>query len=192
MSEGNRQSGLSAIDIVVTIVFVALVLAMAVPAVDSTSSGSRDAKRLLGTIERLEDGCARHFADTKRVALELAPPELGHRFNQARYHHLSRKQTYAGWDGPYLEHPVTMLDNPFGAKVQLLTSLGDAPANGFSVGGEELDGRGQYVVFDGVPREVAETIDRHIDGESSDDWANRGRVEFDGGELCVMLMSVAR
>lgn len=192
MNNRLQQSGLSAIDILVTVVFVALILAMAVPAVDSNSAESRDAKRLLGTIERLEDGCLRHYADTERVALEVAPPSLGHHYNEARYHHLSKEQSYDGWAGPYIDHPVTKLDNPFGSRVRLLTSLDDAPANGFSVRGGDLTGRGQYVVFDGVPRDVAERIDQHIDGEESGAWSATGRVEYSetDGELCVMLMSL--
>lgn len=188
----RKQQGLSGIDILVTIVFVTLILIVAVPAVDASSEESRDARTLVATIERIQGAVLRHHADTKRPALEMAAPSVDHHHNERRFHHLSKAQDYDGWAGPYLDHPVTLLDNPYGGRVHLLPGLGDAPDGGFVIGGEECNGRGQCLILGDVPESVAQRIDRHLDGEDARGWNTEGRVEYDKstGDLYVMLMRI--
>ncbi|MEE9393667.1 MAG: hypothetical protein V3W41_14285 [Planctomycetota bacterium] len=169
-----------------------LVLAVAFPAAGKIR-GDRRVAELIDTTRTLETACRQHYADTKTFALEFSPSRTG-QYSSPRYHQLSMSPGTSGWRGPYLEQPLSSEDNPFGGAVYLQNKLGADPARGFKLRSSTpsaplRDGPGQYIVFYGVPKEIALAVNERLDGDDQE-WQEQGRVEWQpsgGGALIIKL-----
>lgn len=176
-----------------------IVAVVATPAMDEIVEDGKSLK-VLRLYERLSAACGRHKEDTGRLASEFSSSSQSDRRNLKMYHQLSTKQLYAGWNGPYIQMPVSPADNPFGGKVELHNNLSTSPALGFELkDGKLAHEAGQYLVLTQIPEEVARRLERHIDfvdgedRELSPDWRTKGRVEYtndDGGTLSLFILNV--
>ncbi|MEZ6196909.1 MAG: hypothetical protein R3F20_14465 [Planctomycetota bacterium] len=195
----KAQAGISIIEILIAVSVLLLILAVGIPAADRIRSDSQVGD-VLATVERLSEACERHHRDTGRMAVEFSPTKNGEAYSDPRYHSLSISQSRPGWKGPYLARPVGLEDNPFGGPVYLQNNLSASPANGFRLAGsqgETTEGPGQFVVFYGVPEEIARLIDAQLDKgfADSEDWKTTGSVEWTdsgSGGLSIFLMERVR
>ncbi|MFT7619864.1 MAG: hypothetical protein ACI97A_003521 [Planctomycetota bacterium] len=156
--------------------------------------------KILRLYERLSVACAKHHKDTGKVASEFASSSESDRRNLKMYHQLSVKQLYSGWQGPYIQTPISQSDNPFGGSVELHNNLSTHPALGFELAdGTTAHEGGQYLVLTNIPEEVAERLDRHLDSSLANgdkltaDWETKGRVEYsqeNGGTLSLFILNV--
>ena len=185
MSAARKPSKIAAICIPIAV--VSIVMVVATPAIDDLDQQS-EVRNITRLIDRVELAARRYNADTGLHASECAAPSADHEFMASRYHELSVKQLHEGWKGPYLDHPLSIADNPYRKSLELRRDLESAPAQGFLIGDTDNGrGRGQYLAIEGVPREVAQLINAHYDGDENRDWTRHGRVEWIDGMLSVFL-----
>ncbi|MCB9832739.1 MAG: hypothetical protein H6807_09715 [Planctomycetes bacterium] len=173
--------------------FLALVVLVATPSYENVLEEDR-ALAVKDLVTRVEAACRRHHQDTGKLALEYAARNEEDSYNAKRYHHLATAQLYAGWQGPYLDLPLSQADNPWGGTVELRDNLSTHPALGFELAGGKLaHERGQYLLLTGVPEASARIVERVFDGEPGESWADSGRVEYvvdDGGTLSIFLLAL--
>jgi GTP:adenosylcobinamide-phosphate guanylyltransferase len=106
---------------------------------------------------------------------------------------LSVTQTTPNWKGPYLTHPLTDGDNPYGGIIRLYDDFNAGPVTpvGFDLVGRGSDtatGAGQYLLLTEVPESLGLEIDRQIDRGIDGDWRVTGRCEWQNNALLVFLM----
>ena len=189
MKRASRaHAGFTLIEVIVVIAVITLLAGVVVPMVASYSNEGRVAK-ILSIIDAVRSGAQRHYVDTGRMATEYS----GSTYTQDRFHELSRTQKYSGWKGPYIDHPLTQGDHPFGGQIYMYENLVGGPArpNGFvltGTGGSTTTGSGQFVGFSAVPEDVAKKVDAALDRNIPGDWKSFGRVEYVNGYVCVYLL----
>ena len=160
-------AGFSIIEVLIALSVLVLILSVGVPAADRIRNGGR-AGAIYDTVDRLQEACERHFADTGKMGVEFSPTENGESYSAPRYHTLSIASRHAGWKGPYLARPLNVSDNPYGGPVYLQNNLSSSPANGFRLAGAKgpkSEGPGQFVVFYGVPEDVARDLWAAVEGD---------------------------
>ena len=189
----TRDEGFTLMELVVAIVIMTLLAGIAIPAFNSLQDDAKVAK-LLAIVDAARTACQKHYADTSRFAVEYSNSET------ASYHELFQKQTYAGWKGPYLDHPFGKTDNPFKGLVYIArTFTTNAPwqlsGNGFRLSGASgplTTGKGNYICFTNVPEARGKDIDDELDGGMSGDWKVTGRVQWSSdhsGTVKIYLLS---
>lgn len=191
----RSMAGFSIIEVLIALAVLVLILAVGVPAADRIRNGGRVAE-IYDTVDRLREACERHYADTGKMGVEFSPTNSGEAYSAPRYHTLSIASRHVGWKGPYLARPLSLADNPFGGCVYLQNNLSSSPANGFrlsGVKGPKTEGPGQFVIFYGVPEEIAREIDARLDADlqGAEEWRSTGRVEWTqggAGGLVIYLM----
>lgn len=184
------ERGMNLIEIVIVVSVLAMVAGLLAPAV---SNAMQDAKatKIVAVGDALKKACAKHRADTGKYAIEYS----GSSYTSGTYHQLSLNQGTPGWSGPYLDHPLSTGDNPFGGFAYLYVNLtgGSAAPDGFDPtgsGSTVVRGDGQFVAFSSVPEDVAQLVDEAWDPNIPGDWKSRGRVEYNssnGGTLMMLL-----
>ena len=192
MKTGKRR-GFTLVEIIVVVAVLVLLAAIVIPSVGSVGTDAKAAK-ILSIVDSLKKAVTMHYTDTGRLAIEYS----GSNYASSDYHQLSLSQSYSGWNGPYIDHPLTTGDNPFGGFVLLYSDLtgGSAKPNGFDLTGSgtaSATGSGQFVAFSNVPESVAETIDDALDNGIPGDWETTGRVEYssdNNGTVMIFLMDV--
>jgi len=173
-----RRGGFSLLEIIIAIAIIAILVG--VVGYRSGSAIQRgQASRLLQLVKSLEKACATHYADTGQYPREYEVTSA------AGNRRLTSAQTYAGWQGPYIERPFADDDtNPFGR-----TRLYNNPQQGNWIPGFDMDGDGTadytgsgcLLYFRGLPQEVAQSIDQALDGGIPGDWFTTGRVVWQQG-----------
>ncbi len=175
-----------------------IVAVVATPTMDEIVEDGKSLQ-VLRVFERTSRACTKHYKDTGRMATEFASASESDRYALKRYHQLSAKQLYKGWDGPYIQVPITQADNPYGGTVELHNNLSTHPALGFELAGGTLaHEEGQYLVFTRIPEEVAQRLDRHLDMDAASEsealdpqWKTKGRVEYtreNNGTLSLFIL----
>lgn len=185
--------------VIASSVFI-IVAVVATPAMDEIVEDGKSLK-VLRLYERLSIACTQHHQDTGKLASEFSSSSESDRRNLKMYHQLSLNQLYAGWQGPYIQTPISQADNPFGGKVELHNNLSTYPALGFELSdGTLAHEEGQYIVMTGIPAEVARRLERHLDAVPEDseslpeNWRTTGRVEYtkdDQGTLSLFILNVS-
>jgi prepilin-type N-terminal cleavage/methylation domain-containing protein len=192
MRTEQKAGGFTLIEVVVVLAVVVLLAGLVVPGPGATSKDERIAQ-LLALTDRVREEAHRHFNDTGTLATEYT----GDTFTKSRYHQLSMPQPTDGWEGPYLDRPLSRDDNPFGGFAYLydnLTGGGAAKPHGFCLTGDDcrtVDGMGQFLALSMIPRDVARRIDSRIDGGITGNWLSTGRVEWNshnGGTIMIYLL----
>ncbi len=198
MSRMNRIKQAVVQGSIATSIFVVVAI-VATPTMDEIIEDGKSLK-VLRLFERVSGACTRHYKDTGKAATEYSSSSESDRHNLKMYHHLSKEQFYSGWNGPYIQVPLSQADNPFGGVVQIHNNLSTHPALGFELDGGVLAHEdGQYLVLTQIPQDVAERLDRHLDQKGDDktsmspDWKTKGRVEYtsaDGGTLSLFILNI--
>lgn len=181
----------STLNVLLALTVLSVTFGAAVPALESRRLGERvDATLRLS--DRVQEACRRHRDDAGILAIEVAAADAGAAETTASFHRLAMHQSYAGWQGPYLDHPLSLAENPFGGGLHLRSDWGQIADLGFDL---DRAGFGQFLVLEGVPEGSARQIDERIDhsGVSATTlsvWQRHGRVAWtpDGdGRLLIDL-----
>ncbi|MEZ6196910.1 MAG: hypothetical protein R3F20_14470 [Planctomycetota bacterium] len=167
-----------------------LIIGAAVPAA-RRGEIMEQADATIDLIETVERGAQRHRADTGALAIEIAAPDANSAYVGATFHRLGMRQSYPGWNGPYLPHPLTMAHNPFGGSIALRSRPEDVTPMGFAL--EGAGPFGQYLVLDEIPRNVARLVELRFDGEATDadglrNWSGSGRVRWNESDSRLLVI----
>ena len=191
----RSEQGLSLTEVLITVSFTVIILSVAVPSVGKIRDGGR-AEAIMAIAKDMGQAAESYYQDTGKLAIEFTASPDGDSYTHPRFHQLSMPQELAGWNGPYLEQPLVVTQNPYNSSIYLLSDLSAPPAHGFRLkrGDASLTkGKGQYIVFHGVPKRVARSIDSRLDktAKNTSGWKEKGRVEWapgGGGTLSILLL----
>ena len=183
--------GFTLVELLIVIVIIGLLAAVIAPNVSSATDDAK-AARIMATVDVLRSGVSTHYMHTGRGALEYGGPS----WTQVNQHQLSMPQTTSGWKGPYIDHPLSHADNPFGGNVLVYTSFSSGRAGGgfdlLGGGSNTVTGNGQHVEFHSVPEAIAQLVNDTLDADIAGDWKTTGRVEWasSGSALVVFLTDI--
>jgi prepilin-type N-terminal cleavage/methylation domain-containing protein len=188
MDNIKKGKGFSLIEIIVAVSILVVLAGIAIPVIASQVNKAK-AGKILRLAETLRSACERYKGDTGTYGREYttSTSAINHRFSIAQ-------TSVPGWDGPYIDHPLTQADNPFGGDVYVYSDLtgtgsGVRP-NGFSLTGSGSNthtGQGNFLGMKDIPQDVAEMVDEALDRGLPGNWQNRGRVEYSGTRLAIYL-----
>ncbi len=188
-SPAARRQAFTLLEILIVVIIIGILAALVIPQI---SGAAEDAKvsKVLAVVDTLRAASESHYADTSALAAEYS--DSTNEFERE----LSIKQSAPVWKGPYLAHPLTNGDNPFGGVVRLHKSFTDGPVNpvGFDLIGRGTDtvtGAGQYVAFTNVGETAAKTVNDALDKGIGGNWRSSGRVEWSKDTLMIFVMDVA-
>ncbi len=160
-------------EIIVILAILILLIGLAVPH-QEPGKKAPEVETILELVNTLTRAATQHHADTGRCAREYS----GANFQGREFHQLSCPQGYPGWNGPYIDHPLSFHDNPFGSYVNLYKCLDEGGTNKPRVQGNSSAGR-QYIAFGSIPEEVARNVDEILDRDMEPgDWKTSGRVRY--------------
>ncbi len=190
-----RKRGSRLTEVFITMALAAIFIVVAVPSVGKFND-QQHAEKIIDLAEQLSEASLQFRKDVGRGAIEFTSSQDGQSYSHPKFHELSMPQSIQGWRGPYLSTPLARDHNPFGTAIYVQNSLSASPAHGFSLHGltgTESQGDGQFVVFHGIPKRVAEHVDNILDKKtkSNRNWHRVGRVEWapgGGGSLSICLL----
>jgi prepilin-type N-terminal cleavage/methylation domain-containing protein len=188
MKNIERGKGFSLIEIIVAVSILVVLAGIAIPVVASQVNKAK-AGKILALVETLRSACERYKGDTGQYTREYTTS------TSATNHRLSIAQSsIPGWDGPYIDHPLTQSDNPFGGDVYIYEDLDGTGSgvrpNGFSLVGSGANthtGQGNFLGLSNIPQDVAEMVNDALDRGTPGEWQHRGRVEFSRNQLAIYL-----
>ncbi|MFH2003020.1 MAG: prepilin-type N-terminal cleavage/methylation domain-containing protein [Planctomycetota bacterium] len=181
----HQKRGFSLIEIIVAVSILVILAGIAIPAI-STQVERAKVGKLVALVDTLGKACAQYNVDTSGYATEYS----GSTYTASNYHTLSLIQTTNGWEGPYIDHPITTADNPFNGNIYLYNNLSGALDSGFDINGSGAnthEGSGNYVRFYGLPEDAAIRLDAAFDKDIPGDWMETGRVKYGGGVVYVYI-----
>ncbi|MEM9415925.1 MAG: prepilin-type N-terminal cleavage/methylation domain-containing protein [Planctomycetota bacterium] len=185
----RRRNGFSLIEIMIVVVVMGILAALIVPQFSKAADKAK-AARIVATADALKSACTRYYTDTGTLALEYGSDS----YATATHHRLSMDQSTSGWNGPYLDDPMTKAENPFGTYAYLYATIHSSAGGGFDLTGSGTDTHttGNSLLLNNVPEEAAEQVDAMIDGGGvgGGDWKTTGRVEWtSSGQLVILIFS---
>lgn len=142
--------------------------------------------KIINLISTLKTACALHHADTGNFAYEYSGYGNSHR-------KLSGNQTTTGWDGPYIEAPLTHKQNPYNGSMHLYNSVtANSWLTGFDIDGDgnnDVTSSGNMLWMSNVPEDAAQSINDSIDAGIPGTWSSTGRVRYNSSSkhLYVLL-----
>jgi prepilin-type N-terminal cleavage/methylation domain-containing protein len=169
----RRNAGFSLLEIVIALAVIAMIVGVvAIRSGGVINKGK--ATRVVQLIDTLKKAAAQYHADTNRFAIERMNGNLANR-------DLSGTQTVAGWQGPYLESPLTAGMHPSSGTMHLFDT---SVVNGNT--GFDIDGNGVLDVTDScntlwlnnVTQVDAQAIDTVFDKGIAGNWYDSGRVKW--------------
>lgn len=185
MSDSRRASFMPAL---IGLAFLSLLAGAAVPAARQSNDAGQ-ARKIVALAERVEGAAQRHQRDTGRLAIEIAAETPDDVAVASSFHRLGQRQRYPGWQGPYLDHPLTLADSPVERVVAVLSRDADLRSRGFSVNAES--GFGQYLVMEGISRHTAHLVERRLDPGVEEDptaWRRQGRVQWQEEKESLLII----
>lgn len=165
----QRKSGFTLLEIVIVVAIVTLLAGVLIPGVRSHIDSGR-AARIVTMVDNMKSACLRFYTDVGRFPVEDsgAPDAM---FMDAPHHELSMDQTVAGWDGPYLDHLLSVNDNPSKQSISLST---------------DIDGT-LHLQLMGLSQSVAQLVNDRIDTPEVN-WQTDGLVTFVSDRLRIRLL----
>lgn len=180
-----KRSAFTLLELLIVILILFILAAIVAP---QLTGAAEDAKvgKILAVTDAVRTAVQSYYNDTGALPRENSASTA------TNQHHLGLPQTIANWRGPYLDHPLTNSDNPFGNRVQVLQTFAGDAGGGFDLmgsGSDTVTGNGSYIVFRGVPQTAAQQVDQALDGGVGGSWQTTGRVEWTNNQrLCIFLM----
>jgi prepilin-type N-terminal cleavage/methylation domain-containing protein len=183
----HRSSGFTLVELIVVVAIISLLAVTLIPRVGGLTDRAKVAK-VLAVYDSLKMACDLHYADTSRYAYELLPTYSG-----ASYHQLSQNQGYGGWNGPYIDGPITFSDNPTKGWPAVSDNLDRWYCGGFDLDRDDIaerSGAGNFLHFERFPESLAQEIDAQVDGPGPGNWRTTGKVEWHshwGGTIQIYM-----
>jgi len=188
MKKHRTDVGFSLIEVIVAVSILVILAGIAIPVVSKQVEKAKSGN-ILTLADTLRSACERYKSDTGEYATEYSEKS----YTASKYHQLSLKQTSpTGWDGPYIDHPLTRGDNPYDGECYMYANLtgGSIKPNGFDLTGSGTvthTGDGNFIGFAGIPESVAEKVDKAFDESVPGNWKTTGRVEYSSGKLAIYV-----
>lgn len=185
----RRPSGFTLLEILIVVVVIAILAAVVIPQMSNAAENAKVSK-VLQVADSIRTATQAHYADTGKLAREFSNS------SDDAERQLSVPQSRPSWNGPYLTHPLTDGDNPYGGIVRVYDDFAAGPVHpvGFDLVGRGSDtatGAGQWVMFTLISESVAREIDAALDRGVGGDWRTSGRVEWQNDTLLIFLMDIA-
>lgn len=181
----KTEKGFTLIEVIMMIAILAAMVGIAVPLAGNLVR-SANANQILKLSDILKGACNRYWVDMGVPAANAGnlSVQVGAGWNPT---------TASGWDGPYVDHPLSVKDNPTGAAIDI--ALFNA-AGTYSIQGNAIN-RGNELVVNGVDDALALMIDAELDVpaaaglQNEAGWQSLGRVEYDANtdQLRIFLLS---
>lgn len=180
----HRSGGFSLLEIVIALA----VIAMIVGVVAMRSGGvinKGKTSRILQLVDTLKKASAQYHADTDQMPWEYAGSAAVNR-------KLSGTQTIAGWQGPYLESPLTTAMNPSAGSINMYAAANIQGNAGFDLDGDatnEVTTSGCTLWMSGISQTDAQAIDTAFDKGLAGNWYDTGRVKWNSSNnYCWILV----
>lgn len=172
------------LEILIVVVIIGILAALIAPQLSGAADDAKVAK-ILAVCDAVRAAQQGHYNDTGQLGVEDSNS------TNANQHLLSLTQTTTGWKGPYLDHPITVADNPFNGRVRVLNTFGGDAGGGFDLMGSGTDtvtGAGAYMVFYNVPQAAAQVANDIIDTGIGGTWSSTGRVEWTTNNRLIIFL----
>lgn len=184
----HRRSGFSLIELVITMTIMAILVGV-VSLRSGALTGKAQATKVAETVNAYKTACTMYFGDTGQSPIEYTG------YAGATYHRLSQDPSITGWNGPYLERPISAAENPTNSTVHLYNTAVYANSDGFDIDGDGTAdvaanaANTNVLAFWGMTPELAKAIDTVIDKSAAgSSWQNSGYVEFNGTNHVTILV----
>ncbi len=178
----NRKSGFSLIELVIAMA----ILAILVGVVSMRSGNLLDRSK----VTKITQAC-----DAIKTAAVLFHTDTG----RYPYHTTAASRqlvvdTYAGWDGPYIDDADLSRNNPFGVMYVDNNHDGFGRVTGWDLDGdgtEETTGSCTVIYLSGITAEMADKLDNHYDnnmaGTGGATWDKAGRFQYVAANLSGVI-----
>ena len=187
VSPNRARAGFSLIELVITMTIMAILVGV-VSMRSGTVTDKARASKIMAVTETFRTACEMYYSDTAASPYEYSG------YQGASNHRLSMDPGVSGWQGPYINSPITRSQNPVGSTVHLYNRLvsGYTNTNGIDVDGDgtadyAADAPGNILVFWGIPEGLAEMVDQSFDRDLPGDWKDAGDVEWASNRLTVVV-----
>jgi general secretion pathway protein G len=183
-----QYSAFTLLEILIVVIVIGILAALIIPQL-SEAAGDAKVSRLIQLVDTTRTAVQAHHADTGKLAREFSNSK------DTLEHQLSINQEYHNWNGPYLDRPLSSVENPFGGIVRIYDRFDEGPAHpvGFDLIGRGTDtatGAGQYLLITEINELVAREIDTILDRGMSGDWRSTGRCEWANNSAMIFLMDL--
>jgi len=179
--------GFSLLELAVVLGVIGLLVGLLVPGVTGSLREGR-AARIVDLYGKLARASQAYFTDTERLPIELGT--AGDPSPSA--HHLCFAQNFAGWNGPYLEAPLTPA-TARGGRVLLLDRTDSAlyATGPFDLLGDGnlTAGRASVLLLSAIEEGLAKRVDSALDRGLPGPWESTGRVKYGAGELQILVFT---
>ena len=161
------------IELVLVIAIMSVLVATMIPIINETRKDAQ-VSDILRLTDSLKLACRQYYSDTGTYAIETsgAPP------SNPFAHGLAMDDGKAGWNGPYINQPMSQDDSPY--NYVIIVGLLTVPWIQFDLDGDGTIDRtvGNNLQIWTVPQNDAKRINDHFDSHLGDgNWENTGKVE---------------
>lgn len=180
----NLRGGFTLIELLIVILILFILAAIIAPQLSGAADDAKVAK-LLAVTSAVRTAVQGHYNDTGLLARENTSSTA------TNQHELGLPQTTANWRGPYIDHPLTAADNPFGGRIDVFENFNGDAGGGFDLmggGSDTVTGNGAYISFRDVPQSAAQAADGALDGGIGGNWQTTGRVEWTNNERLIIFL----
>lgn len=179
-----RASGFSLLEIVIALAVIAMIVGVvAIRSGGVINKGKTS--RVIQLVDTLKNASAQYHTDTNQLPWEYAGSAAVNR-------KLSGTQTIAGWQGPYMESPLTTSMNPSLGSINMYATVNVQGNAGFDVdadGTNDFTGAGCTLWLSGITQADAQAIDAAFDRGLAGNWFDTGRVKWNSSNnYCWVLV----
>lgn len=185
----TARSGFSLVELVITMTIMSILVGVVSMRANGVTNKARAAK-IISVVEGLRTPVMLYMDDTNQLPLEYSG------YTGANFHRLSQDPGINGWQGPYIESPISRSWNPTGNLVHMYATANYANNNGYDMDGDGttdvIGNEGCGIIFWGIDQEIAERVDRAFDDQLPGNWMDAGRVEYNAGARRMSILLASR
>lgn len=172
--KGSRpNAGFSLLEIVIALAVIAMIVGVVAVRSGGVMNKGK-ATRVIQLVDTLKKGSAQYHTDTNQIPWE-------HMGGTATNRKLSGTQTVAGWQGPYIESPLTSGMHPAAGTLHMYNTSVVNGNTGFdtdSDGNLDVTDNCCTLWLDNMTQGDAQAIDNAFDKGLSGNWYDGGRVKW--------------
>lgn len=180
----RSKAGFSLLELVIALA----VIAMIVGVVAMRSGGVLNkgkATRVIQLVDTLKNAAVQYHADTNQIPWE-------HMNGTAANRKLSGTQTIAGWQGPYIESPITSGMHPANGTMHLYNTAVISGNTGFDTDGDgaiDVTANCCTLWLNSMTQQDAQALDAAFDKGLTGTWSDAGRVKWNSTtQQCWVLV----